>query len=327
MDAISELSDDDMFADSDDESDPEGDDSMDIDALSPAEKQKRMEKLVPPLPASEWGSNASSTTIPSTETKASPADMDVDMDNDGEEDVIEIDRSDEQVAGSRKGVSFAADTKPPAHSAGDSPYKLRPPAFEPIDYDGHVIESDDSDNDGEASNPSKPKGKGKGSTNPMGWTAERIKNKESGKKRTSTGAGGGAGKSRKLDSRIHAMQESLRTGKPVAEEGLRDYTLGDSYNLSDSEDGDGDGDEDEDEDMAGSSSDEAAVKKGESSGSKQKATGGMEVDMMNEEEEFLRFARDTLGINEEMWEGMISDRKAKGGEHRVIQSLYLRLHC
>ncbi len=38
-----------------------------------------------------------------------------------------------------------------------------------------------------------------------------------------------------------------------------------------------------------------------------------EPDMGEEEEEFLKFAREALGINEEMWTGMLDERKARGG--------------
>ena len=41
--------------------------------------------------------------------------------------------------------------------------------------------------------------------------------------------------------------------------------------------------------------------------------GDMDVDMNGEEEEFLKFSRDQLGINDEMWEDILSSRRERGG--------------
>ena len=38
-----------------------------------------------------------------------------------------------------------------------------------------------------------------------------------------------------------------------------------------------------------------------------------DVDMTGEEEEFLRFTRDTLGISEDQWQGIIGSRRDRGG--------------
>jgi hypothetical protein len=43
-----------------------------------------------------------------------------------------------------------------------------------------------------------------------------------------------------------------------------------------------------------------------------------EPDMAEEEQEFLKFAREALGINEEMWTGMLDERKARGGEFAIV---------
>jgi hypothetical protein len=40
----------------------------------------------------------------------------------------------------------------------------------------------------------------------------------------------------------------------------------------------------------------------------------MDPDMQKEEEEFLKFTREQLGINDEMWQSIMADRKARGGE-------------
>jgi hypothetical protein len=42
--------------------------------------------------------------------------------------------------------------------------------------------------------------------------------------------------------------------------------------------------------------------------------GDGDVDMGEEEEEFLKFTREALGISPDMWESIISDRKGRGGE-------------
>jgi hypothetical protein len=48
--------------------------------------------------------------------------------------------------------------------------------------------------------------------------------------------------------------------------------------------------------------------------------GEIEVDMAEEEEEFLEFSRQTLGISEDQWQQILQERKAKGGK-----SLWLTL--
>ena len=42
--------------------------------------------------------------------------------------------------------------------------------------------------------------------------------------------------------------------------------------------------------------------------------GDVEVDMEEEQEEFLEFSRQALGISDEHWSQMIKDRKERGGE-------------
>lgn len=42
--------------------------------------------------------------------------------------------------------------------------------------------------------------------------------------------------------------------------------------------------------------------------------GEVEIDMEQEQEEFLRFTRETLGIDDQAWEKIISDREKRGGE-------------
>jgi hypothetical protein len=50
--------------------------------------------------------------------------------------------------------------------------------------------------------------------------------------------------------------------------------------------------------------------------------GEIEVDMAEEEEEFLEFSRQTLGISDDQWEQIVHERRAKGGK-----SLWITLFC
>lgn len=246
----SEMSDEDMLGDSDDESD--NGDAMD---LTLEEKQSRLDKLVPNLPTDQWGMKTQTIDH-----------MDID-----EPEII-------QRTGTGKQVSFAPGTKAPLTHPERKP---RPPMFEPEQYEGHVEESDDESDDGDVDN---------GYSNPMGWGAAPVKGKE---------------KPRKvIDASVHALQESLRTGVPMPADQLKETVLGDSLELS--------SDESEDEES------------GEGDGRKTNGKGEVDVDMDNEEEEFLRFARDALGINEEMWNGIVTDRKAKGGMSSEAQATLIK---
>ncbi len=46
--------------------------------------------------------------------------------------------------------------------------------------------------------------------------------------------------------------------------------------------------------------------------------GEIEVDMAEEEEEFLEFSRQTLGISNDQWEQIVQERRAKGGKSLCI---------
>ena len=41
--------------------------------------------------------------------------------------------------------------------------------------------------------------------------------------------------------------------------------------------------------------------------------GDIEIDMAAEEEEFLRFSRDALGITQEQWDAILQERSQRGG--------------
>jgi hypothetical protein len=47
---------------------------------------------------------------------------------------------------------------------------------------------------------------------------------------------------------------------------------------------------------------------------KPQLVGEIEVDMAEEEEEFLEFSRQTLGISEDQWQQIVQERRAKGGK-------------
>jgi hypothetical protein len=45
--------------------------------------------------------------------------------------------------------------------------------------------------------------------------------------------------------------------------------------------------------------------------------GDIEIDMEEEEEEFLEFSRQTLGISDEQWQEIIKDRRSRGGVYSL----------
>ena len=47
---------------------------------------------------------------------------------------------------------------------------------------------------------------------------------------------------------------------------------------------------------------------------KPQLVGEIEVDMAEEEEEFVEFSRQTLGISEDQWQQILQERRAKGGK-------------
>ena len=52
----------------------------------------------------------------------------------------------------------------------------------------------------------------------------------------------------------------------------------------------------------------------ESDEDRPQVVGEVDVDMGEEEEEFLEFSRQALGISDAQWDDILSDRKARGGE-------------
>lgn len=91
---------------------------------------------------------------------------------------------------------------------------------------------------------------------------------------------GRSSKRRAIDPTIYQLSEALKTGKVGPIEGWKDRSEAEDLEMSD----------DEDEVVEG------------------------DIDMDQEEEEFLKFAREALGIDEAMWTGMLEERKSRGGE-------------
>lgn len=234
----SELSDDDDFmADSDDESDYER--SMEVDpTLTEQQKHERLQALVPGLKPEEWGRQTQDLSALTSATE-------------------------------KKGVKFAPGTKTEgvpdrmkrteAESEDAVIEKARKSRFEPTDYEGHVVETDDETDDEDGGEQTMP-----------GWTVQK---------------GNSSSQKRKvpIDPTIYQLSEALRTGKVGPIEGWKDRTEQEDLEMSDQE-----GENDD-------------VIEGD-------------IDMGQEEEEFLKFARDALGIDENMWSGMLEERKSRGGE-------------
>lgn len=49
--------------------------------------------------------------------------------------------------------------------------------------------------------------------------------------------------------------------------------------------------------------------------------GEVEIDMQEEEEEFLEFSRQALGISDDQWNEIIRDRRSRGGEQMKVPKL------
>lgn len=60
--------------------------------------------------------------------------------------------------------------------------------------------------------------------------------------------------------------------------------------------------------------DEEDVEYEESEEDKPQVVGEIEIDMEEEEEEFLEFSRQALGISDEQWSDIIKDRQDRGGQ-------------
>lgn len=210
-----------------------------------AEKQARMDSLVPTLPASDWGRKVH----PSEQSHQSPV-------------------ATNQLVGSSNADAKKID---PLEFI---PSKMRPPRFAKQEFDGVVS---DSESDSESDLP--VEGTWGRKVAQMKWSEFPPVDSEDNQQ-----------------ARIEEIEEEdeddqqrkakLRLGEDVdLEEGMQRRVWGGGK-----EDGD------EDEDMAAEGEEE------------------LDVDMEDEAEEFLKFSREALGINDEMWEGILGDRRARGGK-------------
>lgn len=60
--------------------------------------------------------------------------------------------------------------------------------------------------------------------------------------------------------------------------------------------------------------DDVDVEDEESEEDRPQIVGDIEIDMAEEEEDFLKFSREALGISEEQWGDIVKDRKGRGGK-------------
>lgn len=210
-----------------------------------AEKQARMDSLVPTLPASDWGRK------------------------------VHISEQSHQlpVAINQSLTSSKADGKK-IDPLEFIPSKMRPPRFAKQEFDGVVS---DSESDSESDLPAE--GTWGRKVAQMKWSEFPPVDLEDNQQ-----------------ARIEEIEEEdedeqqrkakLRLGEDVdLEEEMQRRVWGDRGE-----------DEDEDEDVAAGGEE------------------GVDIDMEDETEEFLKFSREALGINDEMWEGILGDRRARGGE-------------
>jgi len=69
------------------------------------------------------------------------------------------------------------------------------------------------------------------------------------------------------------------------------------------------------------SDDETDIEDEESDEERPEVVGEIEIDMKDEEEEFLEFSRQELGISDEHWASIIEDRKQRGGESVLFRKI------
>ncbi|KAE8543115.1 hypothetical protein D1P53_000602 [Cryptococcus gattii VGV] len=236
---VDELSDEDMDSgsDSDDEDLQAHKDKLE------AQKQARMDSLVPTLPASDWGRKVH----PSEQSHQPPV-------------------ATNQLVGSSNADAKKID---PLEFI---PSKMRPPRFAKQEFDGVVS---DSGSDSESDLP--VEGTWGRKVAQMKWSEFPPVDSEDNQQ-----------------ARIEEIEEEDEDDQQRKAK----LWLGEDIDLEEEMQrrvwGGGEEDGDEDEDMA--------VEGGEE----------LDVDLEDETEEFLKFSREALGINDEMWEGILGDRRARG---------------
>ncbi|WWD22408.1 hypothetical protein CI109_106899 [Kwoniella shandongensis] len=232
---VDELSDDDMDEDiSDDDSDDEATTKETLEA----EKETRLQNLVPGLSADDWGRRMQ----PESEMKVAP----------------------ETKPDTKKETKVKLEDLIPS--------QMRPPRFAKQEFDGAVSDSDDESDD-EADLP------------PAGTIGRQIAQMK---------WGDGADRSAKIEEMDQDKNDDDEDEEAEDRARRKKLVLGDD--IDDEIERRVWGKDNEDE--------EPQVAEGEDE--------GMDVDMDDEQEEFLKFSREALGITDEMWEGILGDRRARG---------------
>lgn len=68
---------------------------------------------------------------------------------------------------------------------------------------------------------------------------------------------------------------------------------------------------------------DGVVEDEESEEEKPQVVGEIEIDMEEEQEEFLEFARQALGVTDQQWAEIIQDRQGRGGKYAVFYGVHL----
>ncbi|WVW81965.1 hypothetical protein I302_103968 [Kwoniella bestiolae CBS 10118] len=237
-----ELSDEDMN-DSDDD-----DDSEEERKSLETQKEKRLENLVKPLPAEEWGKKTQQKT---------------------ESLIAEIDKpspeASKPIIEKKKEVKF--DHKDIFSSTSTS--SIRPPRFAKQEYDGVVSDSSDEDEDEDELPAAGTIGR---KIAQMKWSEGEVAER----------------KSATIEEIDEEDEEKDRQNKLKLDGGMDLDEEMQRRVWGDPEDDEEEGDE------------------GDEGGDE------LDVDMAEEQEEFLKFAKDALGINDDLWKGILGDRQARG---------------
>lgn len=257
-----------------DDEEDEEEDEEDEVELSAEQKAERMANIVPALPAEEWGRRSAPKPQPNS---------DIDMEKGA-------------VAAAPSRSKAEAVPTPSSRSVVDQiPSKIRPPRFAKQEYDGVISESD-SDEDDEV-------------LPPPGTLGRRIAEMKWGE-----GEERGA-RIEEIEDEDEAMEKESRKEKLGWEddfdEKMRQRVWGEDSGTAGigpgSRSGQGAavrGENREETEEMGQTEETEDVEMQEE----------MDPDMEEEFEGFLKFSRDALGINDEMWNSIIKSRESRGGE-------------
>lgn len=182
-----------------------------------------------------------------------------------------------------------ANRGPPGLSDRYIPAKMRPPVLAKFEYDGVVDESDDDDSEDEADLP------------PPGTLGRKIAEMKwgDGEDRVAEAAA----ESRSQSAKIEEIDDEDDGTEP-----RRKFGLGDDI------------DEAMERKVRG---DERPVIVPSAGTTLPEEDEEMEIDpdFDQEQEDFIKFSREALGISDEMWKGIVDSREARGGEYSGPASL------